>query len=113
MSQVCTVCRHHERSEIDEALLVGDPLRSIADHFGLSKTAIMRHKADHLPEALTKAKVAAEVLSADVLLNRIEELRQETLGVMRQAKKEGDARILLAAIGRMEGQLRLVAEMAG
>jgi hypothetical protein len=65
----------------------------------------------NLPEALTKAKVAAEVLSA--LLNRIEELRQETLGAMRQAKKEGDSRILLAAIGRMEGQLSLVAEMAG
>jgi hypothetical protein len=113
MPQVCTICRHRRRQEIDEALLAGDPLRSIADRYGLSKTALIRHKSDHLPAQLVKAKGAAEVLSADLLHNRLEELRQETLCVLRLAKKARDNRTLLAAIGRLEGQLRLVAEMAG
>lgn len=49
MTQVCTVCRHPERHAIDKALVAAtDPYRTIADQYGLSHQALMRHKADHL-----------------------------------------------------------------
>ncbi len=39
-------------------------LRTIADRFSVSKTALVRHKADHLPAALTQAKEAADTARA-------------------------------------------------
>jgi hypothetical protein len=49
MTRACTVCSHPERQAIDKAL-VGDVLsyRNIAERWGLSLPALVRHKADHL-----------------------------------------------------------------
>jgi len=49
MSRTCTVCAHRERHAIDQALVaVESPYRDIARQYGLSKDALLRHKADHL-----------------------------------------------------------------
>src|SRR3712207_9134864 len=61
----CTVCDHPERHGIDEALVTGAPYRSIAKRFGLSESAVYRHKTEHLPAHLLKAKEVEEVAQAD------------------------------------------------
>jgi len=49
VSRTCTVCSHPERATIDKALVaVQNPYRAIARQYGLSKDALLRHKADHL-----------------------------------------------------------------
>ncbi len=49
MTRTCTVCSHPERATIDKALVaVQNPYRDIARQYGLSKDALLRHKADHL-----------------------------------------------------------------
>ncbi len=49
MTRRCTVCSHPERHAIDKALVaVRGPYRDIARQYGLSKDALLRHKADHL-----------------------------------------------------------------
>ena len=49
MARTCTVCSHPERARIDKALVaVQNPYRDIARQYGLSKDALLRHKADHL-----------------------------------------------------------------
>jgi len=49
VSRTCTVCSHPERQTIDKALVaVTSPYRTIADRYGLSHQALIRHKADHL-----------------------------------------------------------------
>ncbi len=49
MSRTCTVCGHQERHAIDTALVAAsDPYRTIADRYGLSHQALIRHKADHV-----------------------------------------------------------------
>ena len=58
----CSVCRHSNVSDIDSAILRRESLRDIARQFGLSKDAVARHKADHLPKKLLKAHEAKEVL---------------------------------------------------
>lgn len=56
MTRVCTVCRHPERARIDKALVaVQNPYRDIARQYGLSKDALLRHKADHLLEEIVAA----------------------------------------------------------
>jgi hypothetical protein len=113
MPRTCTVCASTRRSEIDVALLSGAPFRNIAQRFHLGAYCVYRHKREHLPKLLVKAKDAAEILDADRLMEHLQSLRQETLGVLAAAKQSRDLQMMLKAIGRAEGQLRLAAELFG
>jgi hypothetical protein len=68
MPRRCTVCDHPKKHSIDEALVSGTPYRSVAKRFGLSESAVYRHKIEHLPAHLLKAKEVEEVAQADDLL---------------------------------------------
>jgi len=59
MSQNCKACTHERRAEIDQAILEGLPLRSIAEGFGLGLATIWRHKR-HLERPGTEAEQQAE-----------------------------------------------------
>lgn len=64
MARTCTVCTHPERPAIDRALVEGDAYRDIARQFGVSKDALQRHRAEHLPARLVQAKAAQDVSDA-------------------------------------------------
>jgi hypothetical protein len=68
MPRRCTVCDHSERHSIDETLVTGAPYRSIANRCSLSESAVYRHKTEHLPAHLLKAREVEEVAQADDLL---------------------------------------------
>ena len=52
MPRTCTVCVHPQRAAIDEALVAGQPYRSVAEHFGASAPAVLRHKESHIRDLL-------------------------------------------------------------
>jgi hypothetical protein len=83
MPRTCTVCRHSQREQIEKDLLSGDSYRNIADRFGTSKTALVRHKGEHLPKELVKARDEQGVLRSERLLDSIhnQEDRAESLYV--------------------------------
>jgi hypothetical protein len=73
LTRTCTICAHPERTEIDKALVSAEEsLRTIADRWTVSKTALIRHKAEHLPLRLKAAKAAAETADG---LDVMDELR--------------------------------------
>lgn len=74
MPRRCTVCDHPERHYIDQTLVTGAPYRSIAKQFGTSESAVYRHKIEHLPANLLKAKEAEEVAHAEDLLEQVRHL---------------------------------------
>lgn len=71
MPRKCSVCSHPERDKLDQALMVGETLRDIARRWSVSKDALARHKADHLPAVLVKAQEAQEAARADDLLSQV------------------------------------------
>jgi len=111
MPRTCTVCQHPDRGDIDRALLAGEPLRNIAERFRLSTTALHRHKRDHLPSTLVKAREAEEVSRADDLLAQVQQLQARALDLLRKAEAEGDYRTALAGIREARGCLELLAEL--
>lgn len=115
MPQVCTICRHARRDEIDRALLDGDSFRNIAQRFGTSATALFRRKRRDLPAALVKAKGASEAFRAETLLDRLKALNAETLAILREARDVGtrDNELALKAISRVERQLEFEARLLG
>ena len=113
MPRRCTVCDHPERLSIDEALVSGAPYRSVAKRFGLSESAVYRHKTDHLPAHLLKAKEVEEAARADDLLEQVKRLQSHALDILERAKKAGDLRTALAAISQARGNLELLGKLAG
>ena len=113
MPRRCTVCHHPKRHGIDEALVNGTPYRSVAKRVGLSESAVYRHKTEHLPAHLLKAREVEEVAQADGLLEQVRHLQGHTLAILERAEKAGDLRTALAAISQARGNLELLGKLAG
>src|SRR5918995_2359720 len=113
MPRRCTVCDHPERHSIDEVLVTGAPYRSVARRLGLSESAVYRHKTEHLPAHLLKARQAEEAARADDLLDQVRDLQTHALDILERAEKAGDLRTALAAISQARGNLELLGKLAG
>jgi transposase-like protein len=113
MPRRCSVCDHPERQKVDEALVSGAPYRSIAKRFALSESAVYRHKAEHLPARLAKAREAVEVAQADDLLTQVRDLQDRALAILDRAESAGELRTALGAIREARGSLELLAKLLG
>jgi hypothetical protein len=113
MPRRCTVCDHETRTSIETALISGAPLRDIAGRHGVSKSALERHKADHLPAGLAKAREAEEAARADDLLSEVRGLQARTLAILESAEASGEHRTALAAIAEARRNLELLGKLAG
>jgi hypothetical protein len=114
MPRACTICAHENRHTIDHALVGGEEaLRTISDRFGVSKSALIRHKDAHLPAALIKARKAEEVVRADELLSQVRDLQGRTLSILTASEEAGELRTALGAIREARGNLELLAKLLG
>jgi hypothetical protein len=127
MPRACTVCNHASREEIEKALLSGGSFRNVAKRFGTSVTALFRHKSDHLPTSLVKAKEAEDIARADSVLGdirnqiaQITSLYQAAEGILEEAKKSSDLPTALKAIRELSNlhrenraTLELIAKITG
>lgn len=114
MGRPCTVCTHPARQEIDKLLLSGTPYREIVGQFGISKSALGRHKTEgHIIHSLIKAKEAKEIADADALLEEMLKLHARTLAALDAAEKEGSITLVLKAIREARENLKLIGEMIG
>lgn len=113
MPRSCTVCAHADKEGIDAALVAGEALRDIAGRHGVSKSALERHKADHLPASLAKAKHAAEIAHGDNLLDQVRSLQVRTHALLDKAGGAGDLNNALKAIGQARSNLELLAKLLG
>ncbi len=109
MARVCTVCRHPLRAEIDRGLLARVPLRALAGRFGLSTTALHRHKQAHIPAALAQAQGAQELAQAEALLSQAQGLLAQALKVLNEAEARGDYKTALQGIREARGLIALLA----
>jgi transposase-like protein len=107
------VCDHPERHSVDEALVSDAPYRSVAKRYGLSESSVYRHKSEHLPAHLLKAREAEEAARADDLLEQVRDLQGHALNILNRAEKAGDLRTALAAISQARGNLELLGKLAG
>ena len=106
MPRKCTICKRPDRERIERALLAGESYRNIAARFGnTSASALVRHRADHLPAALVRAHDSEEILRADSLLEdvrnaegRAERLYKAAEAILARALDVKDLRTALQAI---------------
>jgi len=113
MPRQCSVCAHVSLHAINKALVAGGSLRDIAGQFRLSKSAVERHAAEHLPKLLTQAKAEADVAHALDVVAQLKTINGAALTVLRDARTAQDGDLALKAIDRIHRQIELQAKLLG
>ncbi len=113
MPRSCTVCEHPKREKIDRALVGETSNLSVSSLFGVSESAVRRHKANHLPATLAKAHEAGEAARGDDLLADVRDLQDRTLTILQAAEDAKEHRIALSAIREARSNLELLARLLG
>ncbi len=84
MGMNCTVCEHPQLTAIEVMCSLGSHSeRTIADQFGLKRSAIRRHTENHLAKRVSKAVDRAENKQADDFLDSI----RSTISAGRRAQE--------------------------
>ena len=113
MPRKCSVCLSRNVIEINTALVSSVSFREISRRFGVDKSALSRHKQNHLPALLDKAENAGEVMRANNLIKEIERLRFKAERIAKKAEEKGDYRTALAGIRELTRIVELLAKMQG
>lgn len=93
-------------------IISGASLRDVAGQFRISKSSVDRHRP-HISIKVAKAADARERLSAEKLLDVMENLMGEAIATLRDAKASGDNRVRLQAIREARETARVLLEVAG
>lgn len=118
----CTVCAHGDRAALEHARAAGMPLDKLARRYGLSKPAVQRHCARHIPAAMRDKNAAIALIGAECDLKQLRE--QESDGLLRNIAGqrgalyklldgEGDKKIAVAIHARITANLELGARVLG
>ncbi len=113
MPRQCSVCTHASLHAIDTALVAGTALRDIAGQFGLSKSAVERHAAEHLPQLLTQAKADEGVAHALDVLAQLKQINASSVAILAEARRAKDGDLALKAVDRIHRQIELQAKLLG
>lgn len=115
MAGKCSVCEHPARREIDRALVLGTAsIRDIAGQYGISRSALSRHKAAHIPRLVEAAQSAAEAQAATSgreLLDELETLRGRVRAILDKAEEGGELRVALQAVRELRECIKAQAEL--
>ena len=111
MARTCTICTHADKFVIDGDIVEGKALRDIAGQFSVSKTALGRHKDNHLPATLTLAKKEEEATHSSNLLQAAQALLAKTSALLSEAEHAGDRRGALAGVKEARGCLELLSKL--
>jgi hypothetical protein len=114
MPRHCSVCAHPERPAIDHALVAGDAAQRISARYcSLSRPAIQRHKAEHLPQTMVKAKESEDVDHALDIVKQLKAINGASLQILNEARQAGNGELVLKAVDRVQRQIELQAKLLG
>lgn len=113
MPRKCLVCESQHLKKIDESLVDNVSNRIISNQFGISTAAVQRHKTNHLPKLLVKAKDAGEIVQATSLMDRVERIMVRCETIAETATQAKDWLPAIAASRELRGCLELLGKLSG
>jgi hypothetical protein len=110
MPRSCPICDHEDLDEIDAALASNERIRTIAERWSVRKTALMRHRNEHLPFSAIEAEEAeeAEEDAPEELLDQVRDLQESALATLEEAEEAEELNAALRAIREAKGNLELM-----
>ena len=113
MSARCAACTHPKRDELDSAIVAGQTLRAIGKQYGMSASAVLRHRDHHLSPALAAMAAQREEEAASGLVAQVRQLVRRADELYTAAAKDGRSSAALAALKEMRGSLDLLGRATG
>jgi hypothetical protein len=120
MPRSCPICDHEDLDGINAALASNERIRTIAERWSVRKTALMRHRNEHLPYSAIEAKEAeakeAEAKEAeedalgDDLLDQVRDLQERALATLEEAEEAEELNAALRAIREVKSDLELMTD---
>jgi hypothetical protein len=99
----CHVCRGPHEHDVNLALLSGEPVRSIGQRYGYSKSSLLRHFHRCIPQSLVMARQSKKIGEAEFVTAELCKMVRNTKHIMALAEKAGDTRTSLMAIRELRG----------
>jgi hypothetical protein len=112
MARQCSICAHEKCESITLDILRGLPLRQVAVKYGLSTSAVHRHKG-HISTTLTKYDDAKQVAEPGSIMKRIMELDSRADLIYREAIAAKDRNTALKALKELRELTTVYAKLAG
>ena len=112
-SEKCSICTHEELNNINARLASGASVRSLAAEYDLGRMALQRHRANHLPKAMVKARELQEADAADKLLEKVQGLYDRAMTIMDKAEESGKFSPAVSAIKEARSTLELIGKLIG
>lgn len=109
MTMTCRTCRHPDRQAIDRALVAGEPESAVARKFGLARTSVQYHHANHLKPALA-AKASELDKHHGSIVTHLVVLLDKALEIM---GSPDDQRTALMAVREARGVLETLGQVSG
>lgn len=113
MPQTCSICIHPDRAEIEKALIAGEPLRDIERRCPVSRSALHRHRQEHLSQRLVKAAEHEDLAQAIDVVRQLKAINAATLEILQQSRADGKHAVSLRAVDRVQKQIELQAKLLG
>lgn len=108
-NQVCSLCSHPLREDIDDRLIDGASRAAVAREFGVSPPTVRTHAA-HMAKQLAVAILARQEVKADRLISRVLDIDQEAKSLAASAE---DGKTAVAALNTRLRAVDLLGKMTG
>lgn len=112
MPQVCKVCSHPKKLEIERGLVRGRTKSSLSREFNVSESSLAYHAEHHLSYQLLQAYEKKAALESLDLLSEIEKLVYTTKRILKRAESKENDYLALSAIREARGTYDLLAKIA-
>jgi hypothetical protein len=96
MPRTCLACSNSEREAIDQALVVGEPLRNIAKRVSISPAGLLRHKT-HVAGTIAKAQERREEKLSDSIHAEMRRVLAKAWELLAKMESAGDYRGAIVA----------------
>lgn len=93
MSRRCSICTHPSRADIDAKIVLGETIRTIADEFNVSESALKRHKK-HISEIVVDTERQKAVSDTARMLTELSRGFESLAKAADQAEAAGDYRVM-------------------
>jgi hypothetical protein len=110
MPRTCLACASPERVAIEQALVVGEPLRNIAKRVSISPAGLLRHK-NHVAQVIAKMSEKRRERLGDNLLDEMRRVQRKAWELLAKTESQGDHRASIVALREVRECLESLGEM--
>jgi hypothetical protein len=112
MGQVCCICSHVNKVEIERSILQGTPKGKIASAYGVPEHAVRNHAANHLSRQIVQSHRGRELMNTERLLDDLEQMRSRIITILDRAERADHLVTELKAIAEWRATLQFLTGLA-